>query len=102
MYTLHTPVLFLIWIFNGAIHRLHDFDNNTKLDGLEILQAIHHTVHYNEEQSEGNEIHDHPQQTETQTEESKNSDQDDFNYFVGKWGAMRQIYENDSRYLVFA
>jgi hypothetical protein len=69
---------------NGAVCRLHDFDNNTKLDGLEILQAIHHTVHYNEEQSEGEEVHDHQQQREKQTEESKNLDQDDFNYFVGK------------------
>ncbi|XP_075233201.1 multiple coagulation factor deficiency protein 2 homolog [Lycorma delicatula] len=25
--------------------KLHDFDNNTKLDGLEILQAIHHSTH---------------------------------------------------------
>jgi hypothetical protein len=54
------------------------------LDGLEILQAIHHTVHYNEELSGSDEVHDHHQPTETQTEESENSDQDDFNYFVGK------------------
>lgn len=25
--------------------KLHDFDNNSKLDGLEILKAIQHTVH---------------------------------------------------------
>ncbi|KAL1139164.1 hypothetical protein AAG570_009224 [Ranatra chinensis] len=28
--------------------KLHDFDNNTKLDGLEILQAIRHTVEHEE------------------------------------------------------
>lgn len=32
--------------------RLHDFDNNTKLDGLEILQAIHHTIHKGDEDNE--------------------------------------------------
>ena len=66
------------------IHRLHDFDNNTKLDGLEILQAIHHTVHSIEEQSQNEDVPDPEQQTEKQTEHSNNSDQDDFNYFVGK------------------
>jgi hypothetical protein len=70
-------------MFNGGIRRLHDFDNNTKLDGLEILQAIHHTVHYNHEQSVDEEVKDQ-QQTETHREKSKNSDQEDFNYFVGK------------------
>jgi hypothetical protein len=77
-------VLVLILMLNDCLCRLHDFDNNTKLDGLEILQAIHHTVHYNEEQSDGGTFHDHQQQIETQTEKSKNSDQDDFDYFVGK------------------
>ncbi|XP_046384149.1 multiple coagulation factor deficiency protein 2 homolog [Ischnura elegans] len=32
--------------------KLHDFDNNTKLDGLEILQAIQHVMHSSEEQGE--------------------------------------------------
>ncbi|XP_054264342.1 multiple coagulation factor deficiency protein 2 homolog [Macrosteles quadrilineatus] len=35
--------------------KLHDFDNNTKLDGLEILQAIHHTIHKEVEEEEGKE-----------------------------------------------
>lgn len=30
-----------------AICRVHDVDNNTKLDGLEILHAIQHTFHEN-------------------------------------------------------
>lgn len=72
--------------------KLHDFDNNTKLDGLEILQAIHHTVHYNEEQAEGGAYHDHQQQIETQTEKSENSDQDDFDYFVE---LIDQVLEQD-------
>ncbi|KAF4523337.1 hypothetical protein B566_EDAN013524 [Ephemera danica] len=29
--------------------KLHDFDNNTKLDGLEILRAIQHIVHDDKE-----------------------------------------------------
>lgn len=35
------------------IFRVHDFDNNTKLDGLEILQAIQHTVHSHDQSSKG-------------------------------------------------
>jgi len=68
-----------------VICRLHDFDNNTKLDGLEILQAIHHTVHSFEEELQNEDVPDPEQQTATQTEHSKNVDQEDFNYFVGKW-----------------
>ncbi|KAG5308671.1 MCFD2 protein, partial [Acromyrmex insinuator] len=30
--------------------QIHDFDNNTKLDGLEILHALQHTMHENEEE----------------------------------------------------
>lgn len=26
-------------------YRIHDIDNNTKLDGLEILHALQHTLH---------------------------------------------------------
>lgn len=33
------------------ISRTHDFDKNTKLDGLEILQAIRHAVHEQKENS---------------------------------------------------
>jgi hypothetical protein len=54
------------------------------LDGLEILQAIHHTVHSVDELSQNEDVPDPQQQRETQAEQSKNSDQDDFNYFVGK------------------
>lgn len=71
------------------VRRLHDFDNNTKLDGLEILQAIHHTVHSIEEESQDDDVPDPEQQAATQTEHSNNVDQDDFNYFVGKWRAIR-------------
>ncbi|XP_039300708.1 multiple coagulation factor deficiency protein 2 homolog, partial [Nilaparvata lugens] len=34
--------------------KLHDFDNNTKLDGLEILHAIHHSTHHDHDDSEEN------------------------------------------------
>ncbi|KYN11314.1 Multiple coagulation factor deficiency protein 2 like protein [Trachymyrmex cornetzi] len=30
--------------------QIHDFDNNTKLDGLEIFHALQHTMHENEEE----------------------------------------------------
>ncbi|BES93642.1 Hypothetical protein NTJ_06451 [Nesidiocoris tenuis] len=33
--------------------KLHDFDNNTKLDGLEILQAIRHTLEHEEHKIKG-------------------------------------------------
>jgi hypothetical protein len=72
-----------------VIRRLHDFDNNTKLDGLEILQAIHHTVHSNEEESQNEDVLDPERQTATPAEHSNNADQDDFDYFVGKWRAIR-------------
>lgn len=31
-------------------YRIHDVDNNTKLDGLEILHALQHTLHENDEE----------------------------------------------------
>lgn len=30
-------------------YRIHDVDNNTKLDGLEILHALQHTLHEDDE-----------------------------------------------------
>lgn len=30
----------------SVFHRLHDFDNNTKLDGLELYQALAHSLPY--------------------------------------------------------
>lgn len=51
--------------------QLHDFDNNTKLDGLEILQAIQHTAHA------------HDENTEDSTD-VENSNENDLNYFIGK------------------
>jgi len=32
--------------------RMHDFDNNTKLDGLEILKALTHILPYQEDEGE--------------------------------------------------
>lgn len=37
--------------------QLHDYDKNNRLDGLEILQAIHHTQHDDEEEND-NEAHE--------------------------------------------
>ncbi|XP_044729157.1 multiple coagulation factor deficiency protein 2 homolog [Chrysoperla carnea] len=49
--------------------QLHDFDNNTKLDGLEILQAIQHTAHAHDENTEDN-------------TDVENSNENDLNYFI--------------------
>ena len=38
-------------IFSWFVCRLHDFDNNTKLDGLEILAAISHAMGYEADKS---------------------------------------------------
>lgn len=47
------------YIFYSFIHlfgfffiRMHDKDNNTKLDGLEILHALQHTYHNDEDDNE--------------------------------------------------
>lgn len=51
--------------------QVHDTDRNSKLDGLEILQAILHTSNHvnNEDLTESNDIIDN---------------NDDFDYYVGK------------------
>ncbi|KAL0266800.1 UNVERIFIED_CONTAM: hypothetical protein PYX00_009248 [Menopon gallinae] len=36
--------------------KIHDYDNNTKLDGLEILQAIRHTLHEEDGETAGKEM----------------------------------------------
>ena len=35
--------------------RLHDYDNNNFLDGLEVLKAVHHVIEEDEEGGEGRE-----------------------------------------------
>lgn len=45
--------------------QVHDTDRNSKLDGLEILQAIYHTVH---------------QET---TDDNNLENKDNFDYYVG-------------------
>ncbi|XP_014259427.1 multiple coagulation factor deficiency protein 2 homolog [Cimex lectularius] len=52
--------------------KIHDFDNNTKLDGLEILQAIRHTF---EHLKLGNNL-------EEQSENKKLNIETDFGYVV--------------------
>ncbi|RZF35591.1 hypothetical protein LSTR_LSTR005119 [Laodelphax striatellus] len=49
--------------------KLHDFDNNTKLDGLEILHAIHHSTHHDHDSEESQQ-----QQQQRQGKEQKPSD----------------------------
>lgn len=45
--------------------QVHDSDHNSKLDGLEILQAIYHTVH------------------QESVDDNNQGNKDDFNYYVG-------------------
>lgn len=52
--------------------QLHDFDKNNRLDGLEILQAIHHT-----ETHEHDNNHEH--ENEPEDEETKRQN---FEYYV--------------------
>lgn len=44
--------------------KLHDIDNNTKLDGLEILHAIQHTFHSVDNEGENNELSDYQHKEE--------------------------------------
>ncbi|XP_033209156.1 multiple coagulation factor deficiency protein 2 homolog [Belonocnema kinseyi] len=37
---------------------LHDVDNNTKLDGLEILHAIQHTLHEHDDEGDNKQLRD--------------------------------------------
>ncbi|KAG8238407.1 hypothetical protein J437_LFUL011596 [Ladona fulva] len=73
------------------INRLHDFDNNTKLDGLEILQAIRHVMHgeNEEEQSANAEAN---QRGNSITKGTDSIDEDDFIYFVE---LIDQVLEED-------
>ena len=66
-------------------HRLHDLDDNIKLDGLEILQAIMHTEHHD--------AHDHEEQDGSN--EMDNADEQDamqFGYYIGKCNANNSVY----------
>ncbi|CAH0769010.1 unnamed protein product [Bemisia tabaci] len=68
------------WVTKGSARKLtpeelefhyfivHDFDNNTKLDGLEILKAISHTLDHGEEESDRGGRH-HADDSHTATEE---------------------------------
>lgn len=38
--------------------RVHDIDNNTKLDGLELLHALQHTLHGDEDGDSDNRVED--------------------------------------------
>lgn len=84
-------------MFSLFFFRLHDFDNNTKLDGLEILQAIHHSTHGNEEDNDqkddANADTDKPPfdkiggaigDATTSNNKKTGPIFDDFQYFVGK------------------
>lgn len=56
-------------------YRLHDLDENIKLDGLEILQAIMHTEHdaHNDEEHDENKEMDNVEQQESMP----------FEYYIG-------------------
>jgi hypothetical protein len=53
--------------------QVHDTDKNSKLDGLEILHAIFHTIHDDEKNEENGE------------DTNVDSKEEDFEYYVGGW-----------------
>ncbi|KAK9717579.1 EF-hand domain pair [Popillia japonica] len=55
--------------------QLHDTDNNSKLDGLEILQAILHTTH-------SNNYHEDDSETVDNEIESVKDENDDLDYYI--------------------
>lgn len=48
----HHILYIYFFVFLYSFHRLHDFDNNTKLDGLEIFSAIAHAIPWEPEPEE--------------------------------------------------
>lgn len=67
---------------------MHDFDNNSLLDGLEILQAISHIM---PDDGDGVDlgkgsaaINAENQKRMTTEEERQKQTDDDFNYYIGK------------------
>ncbi|XP_014271307.1 multiple coagulation factor deficiency protein 2 homolog [Halyomorpha halys] len=65
--------------------KIHDYDNNTKLDGLEILQAIRHTIEHSNTGELSKGAHDNIGNKSLTIPE-------DFNYFVD---LIDQVLEED-------
>ena len=63
---------------DGSHFRLHDYDNNTKLDGLEILKALTHLVPYEpDDKAHG----DHGSSAEAKLKKQK---EEELTYYMGK------------------
>lgn len=76
--------------------QLHDTDKNEKLDGLEILQAIIHTTHSNnqagvvdndDETHSDNDIKYRPNEYEDEAKK-KMQEEKDFQYYVGQYFSL--------------
>ena len=66
--------------FGGVVCRLHDFDNNTKLDGLEIYKALTHLLPY-EEQDDTEKVDPRGKTAEQVHMEKKKAE---LNYYTGR------------------
>ncbi len=64
---------------------MHDFDNNSFLDGLEILQAISHVMPDDDDgKPQRNTGYQQPGKRWVNEEDNQKQAEDDLNYFVGK------------------
>lgn len=65
--------------------QVHDTDKNSKLDGLEMLQAIFHTTH----------------DDRAEDEETTQDFKDDFEYYVGKYSFLFRIYISNISFFIY-
>jgi len=70
--------------------RMHDFDNNTQLDGLEILQALMHVLPIDETESE--DFHSQNHAVNYQSHKRPALREDDFNYYID---LIDTVFEQD-------
>ena len=57
---------------------MHDYDNNTKLDGLEILKALTHLVPYEPEEKGGKDL------GSSTEEKNRKLKEDELKYYMGE------------------
>lgn len=74
--------------------QVHDTDKNSKLDGLEILQAIMHTRHHK---------HKDDEEEDQDGEETQSVEDDDFNYYIELIDkVLSEDDKNEDGYLSYA
>ena len=73
------------------ICRLHDFDNNTKLDGLEIYKALTHLLPFEPENEDKYKTTAEHNQGRTKEEIDSMRKDDELQYYTGKPCSRRAI-----------